>query len=580
MADVPNPVFDSNGNPFSGAVLKAFLPGGTTSTSIAIDSDGSSPQASITYNAQGKLEVSGNEILPYIDRKHKWGIFANAADATANTPFYMGPFDAIFPVIDTKQKVIKSFDTHALAIADTGLVDGDSVETIERSTGDGGGSTHTVVETSTVVPNTFNIAVLDNKPELSLVLNQNPNNSIDMYGAAGGVNSSSAMAAAIAVHVGELKAEKSGYILDALVDFASGPCTGMKGVGRVDCIFVKAVNGDVMTINNQASTFSKFWIQGDGANFTGGGFKVVSDDCVIENIRVTDTADSCIICKADASKSLRVDDAFLQPTDLTTTHSIRGDGVDLSPSPTARVFNQIIGGSSLVDFSGMNRAILSNSFGTTFAFDANSSKISVVNNRFTNATGNLTVSGLDHVFTGNIFGFGAGFNLTFDATCAAVTYDDSNKISIDGGSNNTCIDLSPKGNVINTNSIYQPLAGFDFLIEGTTSDSANGNSTATALYSKNGRSINATWSYIKGSTATLAVGAWSLTLPWQANSVAVGSVRLKQSDGTWHDLTMRVFGGSNQAFISFPPSANLTDVNAAPFSINSQIEASISYTSA
>ena len=49
MADVPNPLFDSNGDPFSGAVLKAFLPGTTTSTSIALDSAGSSPQATITY---------------------------------------------------------------------------------------------------------------------------------------------------------------------------------------------------------------------------------------------------------------------------------------------------------------------------------------------------------------------------------------------------------------------------------------------------------------------------------------------------------------------------------------------------
>lgn len=96
MADVPNPIFDSNGDPFSGAVLKAFLPGGgTTSTSIFIDSSGSSPQASITYNAEGQLEVTGNEILPYIDRTHKWGIFANAVDAAANTPFYMGPFDNV-----------------------------------------------------------------------------------------------------------------------------------------------------------------------------------------------------------------------------------------------------------------------------------------------------------------------------------------------------------------------------------------------------------------------------------------------------------------------------------------------------
>jgi len=95
MEDVPNPLFDLKGDPFSGAVLKAFLPGTTTSISIAIDSAGGSPQTSITANAEGKWEVSGNEILPYIDQKHKWGVFANATDAAANTPFYMGPFNNV-----------------------------------------------------------------------------------------------------------------------------------------------------------------------------------------------------------------------------------------------------------------------------------------------------------------------------------------------------------------------------------------------------------------------------------------------------------------------------------------------------
>lgn len=170
MADVPNPVFDSNGNPFSGAVLKAFLPGTTTSTSIAIDSAGGSPQASITYNAEGKLEVTGNEILPYIDRKHKWGIFANATDAAANTPFYMGPFDNVEQVFDDSTDVIKSFDTLAAAVAATNLNDGNTVGLKERTTGNGGGAIWDVVLLSTVTPNTFNIVVSTGVPTLALVL--------------------------------------------------------------------------------------------------------------------------------------------------------------------------------------------------------------------------------------------------------------------------------------------------------------------------------------------------------------------------------------------------------------------------
>lgn len=111
MADVPNPiVVDAAGTAGTGYVLKAYLPGTTTSIAIAIDATGGSPQTSITANAEGKWEVSGNEVLPYIDRAHKWGIFANATDAAANTPFYMGPFDTVPPalVLETANSVSSS----------------------------------------------------------------------------------------------------------------------------------------------------------------------------------------------------------------------------------------------------------------------------------------------------------------------------------------------------------------------------------------------------------------------------------------------------------------------------------------
>lgn len=96
MAAVPNPVTDpATGRPFSGAVLKAFLPGSTQSTPIAIGKNGESPQASLVANSEGKWVVSGNEVIPYIDRECKWGVFANASHATADTPFYMGPYDNV-----------------------------------------------------------------------------------------------------------------------------------------------------------------------------------------------------------------------------------------------------------------------------------------------------------------------------------------------------------------------------------------------------------------------------------------------------------------------------------------------------
>ncbi len=168
LAGLPRVLFDVNGDPYSGAVLKAYLPGTTTSTSLAIDSAGSSPQTTITFNAEGKLEVSGNEIQAYIDRKCKWGIFANATDATANTPFYMGPFDNV-DLVASSTNTIKPFATLALAVADTVLVEGDALNIAERTTGNGGGAMWDVVLSSTVTENALDIVQGVGVGTLSLV---------------------------------------------------------------------------------------------------------------------------------------------------------------------------------------------------------------------------------------------------------------------------------------------------------------------------------------------------------------------------------------------------------------------------
>jgi len=158
MTDVPNPLFDLNGDPFSGAVLKAYLPGTTTAISIYTDAAGSSPQATLTANAQGAWEVTGSEVVPYIDQDHKWGIFANASDAASNTPFYMGPFDNVTAGVPlTSPNLAILFDNVADMISGT-LPDGNTVVLAIGQTaqtlgyiakGDGGNNTYEIVAAST-----------------------------------------------------------------------------------------------------------------------------------------------------------------------------------------------------------------------------------------------------------------------------------------------------------------------------------------------------------------------------------------------------------------------------------------------
>lgn len=186
LAGLPNPIIvDAAGTAGSGYVLKAYLPGTTTSTSLAIDSAGSSPQASITANADGIWEVSGNEVTPYIDRTSKWGIFANATDAAANTPFYMGPFDNIKQLASFNETVMVA-DTLAEAAASVTIVSGDVISIKERVTGKKGGAIWDVVLTSTVTPNALNIVIGVGNAALSLVLRMGTSVSASQFGLVNG----------------------------------------------------------------------------------------------------------------------------------------------------------------------------------------------------------------------------------------------------------------------------------------------------------------------------------------------------------------------------------------------------------
>ena len=220
MADVPNPIVGPNGQQFSGAVLKAFLPGGTISTSIAIDSSGGSPQASITANSDGKWEVTGNEILPYIDRTHKWGIFANATDAAANTPFYMGPFDNVPQLFGTNSIDQLNPATLTVAVADTSLEDGDVLHVQEYSTNSGGDGIWDVVLKSTVTPNTFNIVASTGDLTLALVLRFENDTDGRAFGLTGDGTTDDEAALAVIDGLGGCKLTTGTYLLNSNITLA------------------------------------------------------------------------------------------------------------------------------------------------------------------------------------------------------------------------------------------------------------------------------------------------------------------------------------------------------------------------
>ncbi len=76
---------DSNGTPYSGAVLKAYAAGTSTPISMATDSTGGTTATSVALNASGYPAVSGNVIIPHVSANYKLALYPTQAAADANS---------------------------------------------------------------------------------------------------------------------------------------------------------------------------------------------------------------------------------------------------------------------------------------------------------------------------------------------------------------------------------------------------------------------------------------------------------------------------------------------------------------
>ncbi len=76
---------DSNGVPYSGAVLKAYQEGTSANTNLATDNTGGTTATDIVLNASGYPAVGGSIVVPHIDQVVKLALYATQAAADADT---------------------------------------------------------------------------------------------------------------------------------------------------------------------------------------------------------------------------------------------------------------------------------------------------------------------------------------------------------------------------------------------------------------------------------------------------------------------------------------------------------------
>ena len=117
--------FDINGLPLSGGTIKSYLAGTTTATAMYTDGSGTSAGSSITLNARGEPEVSGNTVNIWLDEGINYKFVLADSSGTSiwtvdgiNVGFASGSLDiqGTNPLINFKTGASESFDTRIAQI--------------------------------------------------------------------------------------------------------------------------------------------------------------------------------------------------------------------------------------------------------------------------------------------------------------------------------------------------------------------------------------------------------------------------------------------------------------------------------
>lgn len=530
--------FDLNGNPLSGGLLYTYAAGTTTPLSTFTDAGGLTPNANpIILNARGEANI------------------------------WLGSSLYFLTLADSSGSVIWTVDNVGGLITQTQLNNYVTLATLASSSGS---SLTGFIQSGTgAVLRTVQSKLRD------LV-------SAKDFGAVGDgiVDDTTAIQNALngtkAVYL-----PAGTYKITSQLVFGAN-CPRLYGDDAYLSILSKTFNGNAILCDTSGAMIKDIGIIGNGATYTGGGIVPRGYNITIQHCRITDTADSCVLIPGAvgsnnlAATYLLVDSCFLNPTNSTTTYSIRCSSADDANRPTARVFSKISGGSTLVDFSGMNYAVLENSLGTLIKFDANSGKIRITGNRFTNAGANLTILGNDHIIDGNLFGFGGGFGLTIAAAASNVYFGPNNNIVIGSSAYQSIIDSTTQGNG-NLNNLTSQLNAFIFTWLGSVTNPTIGNGTSYAYYKQEGRLCWASFGFTVNTTTNIGSGVYSFQLPFKPSVSATGTALLKSSSGTYYTTQLITFGGTALAYAYIGGLTAPFSSTSVALSTNSTFDATIVY---
>lgn len=315
-----------------------------------------------------------------------------------------------------------------------------------------------------------------------------------------------------------------------------------------NAIIKKFFNGEVFHINGGEVEFHRCAIDGNGATYTGGGIRLLTNAANsfrLINPRIKETASAPVLIEPNGGSLMKVIGGMLQPFGANAagpTHAIAMTGPDTGPA-NRKMIGVSTGGAPIFDASGAETVQIIGCDGSKITTSSTSKKVSATGNRMQTAGANNPISGVDHCFVGNTVA--SSFELAAGASNCVVKENVTVGAEVIDGSGNT----TNKVAIFSSN--YTPVWG------AATTNPVLGNGTLSGTFDRHDKQVTATVDLTMGSTTTYGVGAYTFSMPLSAAAgrTFTGSAWLLDNGTAFYVGTVLVTGGGLSAQVYFNATA-------------------------
>lgn len=355
------------------------------------------------------------------------------------------------------------------------------------------------------------------------------------YGAVGDgtANDTSAIQAAIdsLTSGGTVLLPRGTYLLGSALSTSDGVPVRLLGDGKAT-ILKKGFNGDVITLGS-LNTLESLYINGNGATYTGRGVVISSGSANntswrrLINCDIIDTASYAVEFTAViAGYASTMSGCRMVPYTATVA------AVKYPTSAETNGNRTIIGcwsaSNPLVDLAGSNDSTTVGNNGGTLIFSSDTKKAIVCGNRFSSTGLGLTVDGIQHSITGNVWAESA---ITFAATFVGGTWKGNYTVGT--------ITDSTTGSASSATSIDIEQTTYTPTWTGSVSNPAIGNGTLNGAWQRKGTRCTANILMTAGTTTTFGSGYFKFSLPYTSLRNAIGTCYMETNA-----TGLKVYGAS------------------------------------